>query len=171
MEIKIQRSMRKSISLQVKNSQIIVKAPLFVSKKWILEFVNKHKSWVEKKLAYQQKSLIEIDKIDEYKELAKKIIPMRVEQLASKYWCSYNSVKINSARRRWGSCTSKKNLNFTFRLVLTPPEIIDYVICHELAHLKEMNHSSAFWKEVEKMDIDYKKHDRWLKENGDLYVF
>ena len=80
-------------------------------------------------------------------------------------------MKINSARRRWGSCTSKKNLNFTFRLVLTPPEIIDYVICHELAHLKEMNHSSAFWKEVEKMDIDYKKHDRWLKENGDLYVF
>jgi predicted metal-dependent hydrolase len=103
--------------------------------------------------------------------LAKKILPMRVEQLANRFWYNYKSIKINSAKTRWGSCTSQKNLNFTFRLVLTPPEIIDYVICHELAHLKEMNHSKAFRNEVEKMDKNYKKHDRWLKDNWDLYVF
>ncbi len=171
MEIKIQRSMRKTLALQVRNSQIIVKAPMFVTKKIILDFIDKHKSWIERKITNQQKSVIDIEKIDEYKKLAKKILPMRVEQLANRFWYNYKSIKINSAKTRWGSCTSQKNLNFTFRLVLTPPEIIDYVICHELAHLKEMNHSKAFRNEVEKMDKNYKKHDRWLKDNWDLYVF
>jgi predicted metal-dependent hydrolase len=62
-------------------------------------------------------------------------------------------------------------LNFTFRLILTPPEIIDYVICHELAHLKQMNHSRQFWNEVSIMDNDYKKHDKRLKEHGDLFTY
>lgn len=85
MEIKIQRSMRKTLALQVRNSQIIVKAPMFVTKKIILDFIDKHKSWIETKITNQQKSVIDIEKIDEYKKLAKKILPMRVEQLANRF--------------------------------------------------------------------------------------
>lgn len=171
MKIHIKRSMRKSIALQVKNSQIIVKAPFFVTKNYIMQFIDKHKNWVENKLSQQQKSLIDSNKIEEYKKQAREYIPQRVEEIAKKYGCEYNKIKITSAKTRWWSCTSQKNLNFSFRLILTPPEIIDYVICHELAHLKEMNHSRQFWLEVSRMDKEYKNHDMWLKINGDRFVY
>lgn len=171
MDIHIKRSMRKSIALQVKNSQLIVKAPFFVTKKYIMDFIDKHQSWIEKRITAQKESKINPNKIDEYKLEAKKYIPQRVEEIANRYGCTYNNIKITSAKTRWWSCTSKKNLNFSFRLILTPPEIIDYVICHELSHLKEMNHSQKFWNEVSRMDPHYKLHDKWLKENGSYFVF
>lgn len=171
MDIHIKRSMRKSIALQVKGTQLIVKAPFFVTKSYILEFIDKHKKWIETRRSQQWKSLIDISKIEEYKQQAKNYIPNRVEQIAKRYWYDYNKIKITSAKTRWWSCTSAKNLNFTFRLILTPPEIIDYVIYHELSHLRHMNHSRQFWNEVSLMDIDYKKHDKWLKENWYLYVY
>lgn len=170
MKIHIKRSSRKSIALQVKDSQIVVKAPLFLSDNKILDFVKKHKDWIWRKLSMQANSLIDEDKIPEYKALARKIIPIRVEFLAKKFWFRYNTVKITNAKTRWGSCTNKRNLNFSFRLILTPPEIIDYVICHELAHLKHMNHSKVFREEVSKMDLSYKEHDKWLNDNADYYI-
>lgn len=163
--------MRKSIALQVKNSQIIVKAPFFVTKNYIYQFIDKHKNWVENKLSQQQKTLIDTNKLEEYKRQARNYIPKRVEEIAKKHWYEYNNVRITSAKTRWWSCTSQRNLNFSFRLILTPPEIIDYVICHELAHLREMNHSRQFWLEVSKMDIEYKAHDAWLKKNWDLFSY
>lgn len=171
MDIHIKRSMRKSIALQVKNSQIIVKAPFFVTKNYIMNFIDKHKSWIENKVSKQKKSLIDINKIEEYKRQAREYIPRRVQEIAKKYWCKYNNIRITSAKTRWWSCTSQKNLNFSFRLILTPKEIIDYVICHELAHLKEMNHSRQFWLEVSKMDAEYKKHDNRLKQNAWFFVY
>lgn len=169
MEVTIKRSMRKTLSLQVKNGQIIVKAPIFVSKKQVFTFIEKNKNWIESKIYKQNQSLIIPEKIPEYKLQAKKYIPERVKILAEKFWFQYNSVKITSAKTRWWSCTSKKNLNFSYRLILTPTEIIDYVICHELAHLKHMNHSRQFWNEVSRMDKNYKKNDSWLKVNADLF--
>ncbi len=170
MQIDIQRSNRKTISLQVRKQKIIVKAPIFLWKKYILQFVEKNKNWIENKIKNQKKSLINPDKINEYKKQAKIFIPKRVAEIAKEFGFEYKAVKITSAKTRWGSCTSQKNLNFTFRLILTPPEIIDYVICHELAHLKHMNHSRQFWWEVSKMDKDYKQHDFWLKKNWDLFT-
>lgn len=169
MEVTIKRSMRKTLSLQVKNAQVIVKAPIFVSKKQVFTFIEKNKNWIESKIYKQNQSLIIPEKIPEYKLQAKKYIPERVKILAEKFWFQYNSVKITSAKTRWWSCTSKKNLNFSYRLILTPTEIIDYVICHELAHLKHMNHSRHFWDEVSRMDKNYKKNDSWLKVNADLF--
>jgi predicted metal-dependent hydrolase len=136
-----------------------------------MQFIDKHKNWIEKRISQQWKSLIDINKIEEYKKQAKVYIPNRVKEIAEKYWYEYNTIKITSAKTRWWSCTSKKNLNFSFRLILTPVEIIDYVICHELSHLKQMNHSRQFWKEVSIMDIEYKEHDKWLKDNWYLYVY
>lgn len=171
MEILIKRSMRKTIALQVKNSQLIVKAPFFVTKTYIMNFIDKNKKWIESRLSQQVKSLIDPNKIEEYKKQAREYIPKRVEKIAEKYGYNYNKIKITSAKTRWWSCTSQKNLNFTFRLILTPPEIIDYVICHELSHLKQMNHSRQFWNNVSIMDKDYKKHDQWLKQNAGYFVF
>ena len=77
-----------------------------------------------------------------------------------------NFITIRNQKTRWGSCSSKGNLNFNCLLMLTPPEVIDYVVVHELCHRKEMNHSWAFWAEVEKVLSGYKEQVKWLKENG-----
>ena len=75
-------------------------------------------------------------------------------------------IKIRQMKTRWGSCSSEKNLNFNWKLILAPPEVLDYVVVHELCHLKEMNHSKAFWNEVEKVMPEYETYKLWLKENG-----
>jgi predicted metal-dependent hydrolase len=104
-----------------------------------------------------------------YKWEAKKYLKSRVAFLAKKFGYKYNQVRITSAKTRWGSCSSKKNLNFSWRLIMVKPEIIDYVIIHELAHLKQMNHSKKFWNLVEKMMPEYKEHRMWLREKGKMY--
>lgn len=142
-----------------------------MSKTSIMIFIDKHKNWIETKMVNQKKSLIKIEKLNEYKQQARDYIPNRVKEIANKYGYKCNNIKITSAKTRWWSCTSQKNLNFSFRLILTPLEIIDYVICHELAHLKQMNHSGHFWKEVSIMDENYRKHDKRLKEHGDLFTY
>ncbi len=143
-----------------------VKAPVFVTKWQIQSFIDRNKNWIEKQQAKKQNSILDPSKVVEYKKLAKQVIPSRVSQFAQKYGFSYNTVKITSATTRWGSCTSQKNLNFTYRLALAPQEVIDYVIVHELCHLRQMNHSSKFWDEVRAIMPEYKKQEKWLKENG-----
>jgi hypothetical protein len=80
----------------------------------------------------------------------------------------YASLRITSARRRWGSCGPKGTLNFSWRLVMAPPPVIDYVIVHELAHLEIRNHSRLFWERVARWSPDYKQQQAWLKANGRL---
>lgn len=82
---------------------------------------------------------------------------------------SYNSVRLKYLKSRWGSCSGKRNINLSLRLLLLPDEIRDYVIIHELAHLREMNHSKAFWSLVEQHDPNYREHEKWLNKNGHLY--
>ncbi len=101
MEIQVKRSMRKTLALQVRNSEIIVKAPFFVTQKMIQTFVEKHTTWIQNKLSRQRESLIKPEKIEEYKKQAREHIPKRVEEIAQKYGCGYNKVKITSAKTRW----------------------------------------------------------------------
>lgn len=103
-----------------------------------------------------------------YKARALEVITERAEGYAHRHGFKYSSVKIGSARTRWGSCSGKDSLNFTWRLILAPEEIVDYVIIHELAHTRQKNHSPKFWAEVEALDPHYKEHRRWLKRNGGL---
>ncbi len=94
-------------------------------------------------------------------------VERRVMELNQKHFKQeINSVKMKYIHSRWGSCSSNKNINLSSRLLLTPPAVLDYVIIHELAHLIEMNHSSAFWKLVEAADSTYKQKENWLKING-----
>jgi predicted metal-dependent hydrolase len=102
-------------------------------------YLNKtHKNCVHEKL------------IDFYKYEAKKFIKKRIDEIAEINDLNYNNLRITSAKTRWGSCTSNRNINFTYRLIMAPVKVIDYVIIHELAHLDEMNHSKDFWDTVDK---------------------
>ena len=101
-----------------------------------------------------------------YREQARTVLTERVEFFARKYGFKIGKIRISSARTRWGSCSSRDTLSFTWRLVMAPPDVIDYVVVHELCHLKEMNHSKAFWARVEAILPDYKAHRKWLKDNG-----
>lgn len=100
------------------------------------------------------------------KSTAQRYLVPRVTQLAQKMSVKFNRVTLRQQKTRWGSCSSKQNLNFNWRLVHFPPQVIDYVIIHELAHLKEMNHSRAFWQLVKTYDPAYPQHEGWLKRHG-----
>jgi predicted metal-dependent hydrolase len=102
-----------------------------------------------------------------YKARALEIISERVRLYSEQYNFSPGQIKISSAKTRWGSCSSKGVLNFTWRLVMAPLEVIDYVVLHELAHLRVKNHSGEFWKVVESIYPEYKKQRKWLRENGE----
>lgn len=104
-----------------------------------------------------------------YKARAREIISERVRFYAAKFGLNVQSIRITSARTRWGSCNRVNALSFTWRLVMAPIEIIDYIVVHELAHIIEKNHSRAFWNQVEKMQPDYKARRKWLKGNGRLF--
>lgn len=103
-----------------------------------------------------------------YKQEARKIIIERVNHYANIAGLSFRSVAITTAETRWGSCSSNKTLNFNWKLVMAPLEVIDYVVAHELAHLTELNHSRDFWETVRKMYPLYREHRTWLKRNGHL---
>ncbi len=104
-----------------------------------------------------------------YKNHAREVVLSRVGKIAAKNnLCQYNEVRISNARTRWGSCSSKGNINISWRLVMAPEEVIEYVIFHELAHLEERNHGKQFWSLVEKMCPKYKEYRKWLKDNGQM---
>ena len=101
-----------------------------------------------------------------YKKQARAVLTERAEFYARKFGFKVERIRISSARTRWGSCSAKGTLSFTWRLVMAPPEVIDYVVVHELCHLKELNHSKTFWAQVEAILPGYKSTRKWLKHNG-----
>lgn len=105
-----------------------------------------------------------------YKGEARRIIKERVFLYATRFDRKFSSVNVGSvaATTRWGSCSSQKNLNFNWKLVMAPIEVIDYVVAHELAHLSELNHSRSFWEAVRRMHPLYREYRTWLKRNGHL---
>lgn len=101
-----------------------------------------------------------------YKGWARQTLTGRVQFFAAQHGFRYEKIRITSARTRWGSCSSRGVLSFTWRLAMAPLEVVDYVVIHELAHLKIKNHSVVFWTEVARLMPDYKRHRDWLKKNG-----
>lgn len=101
------------------------------------------------------------------REYARQIITKRTKELATLGNFKFNKITIREQSTRWGSCSSEKNLNFNWKLILAPPEILDYVIVHELSHTVEMNHSKSFWKVVEGVMPNYIVYRNWLRKNGD----
>ena len=116
----------------------------------------------------KDKDLIRQKLISWYQSLAKDIIIDRVHQYTSHFSVQPNRIRIKSCKTRWGSCSSKRNLNFNWALIMAPLPIIDSVVVHELCHLIHLNHSKAFWNLVKSLDPDYLSHRDWLKEHGHL---
>lgn len=107
----------------------------------------------------------ELEKL--YKEFARKYFTERTEALNDKYYgFTYSSIRIKDNMTRFGSCSSRGNLNFNWKVVMAPPEVVDYLLVHELSHLKEMNHSRRFWALVQRACPEYVKHRKWLKTKG-----
>lgn len=105
-----------------------------------------------------------------YKKACKKLFEQKVMEFAAIMNVSFAKITLKEQKTCWGSCSNKQNLNFNWKLLLMPPEIMDYVIVHELTHLKEMNHSKRFWERVEAVLPDYKIRRKWLKDNGGRFI-
>lgn len=99
------------------------------------------------------------------REAARVRIEERLAHFSERMGLAYGKVSVRDQKTRWGSCSSKGNLNFNWRLVFAPGAVLDYVVVHELAHLRELNHSRRFWKLVERFSPDYREHRRWLYDN------
>lgn len=110
---------------------------------------------------------------EELKELARKatmVIPERVRMYAGLLDVTYGRITIRNQKTRWGSCSSRGNLNFNCLLMLAPPEVLDYVVVHELCHRLEMNHSKRFWTLVGAVLPDYQKQEEWLRREGTVLL-
>ena len=105
------------------------------------------------------------------KALAKKYMKTRVEEIASSFGFKYTSIRISSAKTNWGSCSYKNSLNFSYKLMLCPKSVVDYIIVHELSHTKIKNHSHAFYDLVGSIMPNYKICIKWLKQNASLVNF
>jgi predicted metal-dependent hydrolase len=105
-----------------------------------------------------------------YREQARGVLKERVNFYAEQYAFQYQKIGITSARTRWGSCSAAGSLNFSWRLIMAPLEVVDYVVVHELVHTVLHNHSKQFWQRVGMIMPDYKEHRKWLKKNGQLLL-
>ena len=173
--VEVRRSKRKSATIKITaDMQIVVFVPLYVSDNEIEKMVISKSKWIDKHMLKVQSTIDERSKLEkitfeQVKELADQAveyIPKRVKYYAEKENFVYNKITIKNLVSRWGSCSTKGNLNFNCLLMLTPDYVIDYIVVHELCHLREMNHSEKFWAEVEKIMSDYQRAELWLKQNG-----
>jgi hypothetical protein len=176
-EVTVIKSNRKTVAIQVNaDLSVTLRVPRQATQREIQKILKEKESWILRNIDYmkQKKEAFDAsaserltnDEIHELADKALKYIPERTEYFAKKIGVDYGRITIRNQKTRWGSCSSKGNLNFNCLLMLTPSEVIDYVVVHELCHRKEMNHSKAFWREVEKVLPDYKVQVKWLRDEG-----
>ena len=164
------KSNRKTIAIQIKeDGRVVVRTPYSMSRVKAEQFIEERRDWILKnqkalKEKQDQKMVITQEMRKGGVEKAMEIFPKRVAYYARLMGISYGRITIREQKTRWGSCSGRGNLNFNWKLTLMPPEILDYVVVHELAHRKEMNHSRDFWKIVEQVLPDYQKRRKRLKE-------
>ena len=181
MKVTVIRSNRKTVAIQVNSDlSVTVRAPYSASEKDIEEILKKKEAWISRHIEKIKKTKerfeaeptekLTREKVIALAEEALKVIPERVEYFAKVIGVTYGKITIRNQKTRWGSCSSKGNLNFNCLLMLAPPEVLDYVVVHVLCHRKHMNHSKAFWLEVEKVLPDYKEARKWLKEDGSQMI-
>ena len=174
MEYTLIRSRRKTVSVEVRGEKITVRAPNRATKREADAFVEKHKDWISRQIEKQRAlkeqaetaGKLSRQEIDELYKKAAEYIPERVKHYAGLLGVEYGRITVRCQKTRWGSCSTKRNLNFNCLLMLAPPEVIDSVVVHEVCHLREMNHSKRFYALVLSLCPDYYERDRWLKDNG-----
>ncbi len=171
--IRIIRSSRKSMGLEVKaDGQVLARIPERIPDRELVRFLEEHKGWIGDKLGQAESrahsretvNATPVEKLTstEKTRIARKITA-RVQYYSRLMGVSVGRITIRSQKTRWGSCSSKGNLNFNYQLYYLPDELLDYVVVHELAHRRHMNHSAQFWQEVERYFPDWRACRERLK--------
>lgn len=174
-------SKRRTMGLEISGEgRVCARVPQRLADRQVMDFIKERQNWIvqkwfliEKKRQnreqrprpdYVQNPGLEA----EYRNRAREQLEARTVYFARQMGVTYNRILIRAAKTRWGSCSARGNLNFHWKLILMPPAVLDYVVVHELAHRREMNHSPMFWAEVERILPDYRQRRKWLKEFGGL---
>ncbi len=174
-EYRILRSRRRTLSLEITPAgEVLIRAPLRLSNAAIRAFAASKGDWIarhlalreERKAAASDQPRLSAGEAEALRERAKELFPRRAAHYAPLLGVDYGRITVRGQHSRWGSCSAKGNLNFNFLLLLAPPEVLDYVVVHELCHRKEMNHSPRFWTLVESQVPDWRSCRAWLREHG-----
>ena len=168
-EFTVIKSKRKTMAIEVNSDcNVIVRVPLRCTDKCAKEFAESKHEWIvravqKQKERQQGKVIPNKELIIELKKKAEEILPDRVRYFAAIMGVEPTAIKITSAKKRFGSCNSKNSLYFSYMLMLYPQEAIDYVVVHELAHIKHKNHQTDFYNEIKKILPDYKQREKLLR--------
>ncbi len=170
MEYELIRSDRRTLALEVtRDGAVVVRVPRRMSKTSITRFVDSHRDWIQEKLALQQARQAQHPEPTEEERAAliaraKAELPERVAKYAAVMGLAPSGITITGARTRFGSCSGKNRICFSWRLMQYPPEAIDYVVVHELAHVVHKNHGKDFYALVESILPDWKSRKALLRE-------
>ena len=173
-QVQVIRSRRRTAGIQItRDGDVIFRAPLHMPKQQIMTLLEERQGWIESRLTMVRQAnrageaapLSGADLQHLARQALEKLPPL-VRQYARQMDVDSGKITVRCQQTRWGSCSSIGNLNFNCLLMLAPEEVLDYVVVHELAHRKQMNHSTAFWREVEAVLPDYRQRLAWLKTNG-----
>lgn len=172
MDYELIRSGRRTLALQMKpDGTLVVRAPRLTTRRRIEAFLREHEDWIaarrQKLAARPPVEKLSPEELAALKKRARRVFLARTAYYAPLLGVSYGRVSVRSQRSRWGSCSLQGNLNFNCLLLLAPPEVLDYVVVHELCHRLEMNHSPRFWAAVESVLPDCRARRAWLKQNGE----
>ena len=168
MEYKVIFSKRKTVSISIENCAPVIKAPIGTDDATLRRIVAKHADWIAKHIEQQKKKMSRFENLTDadikrLKKEAKVYFAEKTEYFAKIMGIDYGRITITSAQKRFGSCSSSGNISFTYRLMLYPEAARDYVVVHELAHRREMNHSKRFYAIIEAVMPDYRYRKRLLK--------
>lgn len=180
MEYELIRSARKTIAIEITpEGKVVVRAPRRCARRVIEELLREKEGWIldhlQKIRLRREEQQARRDNQPKWQEsdyararsLAKAVFQQKAELYAHLMQVDYGRITVRDQKTRWGSCSAKGNLNFNWRLILAPEEVLDYVVIHELAHRREMNHSDRFWRIVESVMPDYRERRQWLRDHGD----
>ena len=169
MNLEIIYSDRKTLSITVKEGRVIVRSPRGLARSRIDSFIDKNREWIAKRIKITKNQVDPIaemtpEQIKELRETARAYLTAKTKEYANIMGLKYGRITITGAKTRFGSCSSKGNISYSYRLMLYPEEAIDYVVVHELAHLVEMNHSQRFYAIIKNILPDYKERIKLLKK-------
>lgn len=173
---RIVRSDRKTLGIYVtREGEVEVRCPRQATDADVRAQVEAHRDWIEKHLAAKQALPEKLppftpEEIRQMADLALKVFPAKTAHFAALLGVTYGRITIRAQRTKWASCSSTGNLNFNCVLMRAPEAVVDYIVVHELCHRKHMDHSAAFWAEVERLVPDYKAHKKWLKDHGEELI-
>lgn len=176
-QVEIIRSKRKTVTIQIKSDgRVVVRAPMRMSGAAIRQLLEEKSAWIEKHLAQIRRQnesaepAFSPEQLRQLAEAARQDLPRRAARFAPLLGVSCGRITIRAQKSRWGSCSTRGNLNFNCLLMLCPEEVRDYVVVHELCHRKEMNHSRRFWQELARVLPEYEQQRQWLKSNGSRLI-